>query len=61
MKWVKKISWDDSKVFINLTCDAIKKSPEYNQETLNREYEAKLHSHYDKRGYWVDELAAKGR
>lgn len=61
LKWVKKISWDDSKVFINLTCDAIKKSPEYNPETLNREYEAKLHSHYDKQGYWVDELAAKGR
>jgi hypothetical protein len=24
MKLVKKISWEDSKVFINLTCDAIK-------------------------------------
>jgi hypothetical protein len=61
LKWIEKISWEDSKVFINLTCDAIKKSPEYNPETLNREYEAKLHSHYDKQGYWVDELAAKGR
>jgi hypothetical protein len=61
LKWVKEISWEDSKVYINLTCDAIKKSPEYSPETLNREYEEKLHDHYAEQGYWIDELTLKGQ
>lgn len=61
LKWIEKISWEDSKVFINLTRDAIKKSPEYKPETLNRDYEEKLHNHYDKQGYWIDEFTTRGR
>lgn len=55
-KWIEKISWDQSKVFINLSCEDIKKSPEYTKETLlTREYETELHRHYNCQGYWADE------
>jgi len=59
-KWIERVSWREAKVFINLTCEAIKQSPEYPQESLlMREYETDLHRHYDRQGYWVDEPAVK--
>ena len=58
-QWIERISWDESKVFINLSCETIKHSPEYTEETmLTREYEAKLLGHYNRQGYWVGEPAA---
>jgi len=56
--WIDKMSWEESKVFVNQTREVIKQAPEYSEESLTREYESELHSHYDKPGYWVDELAA---
>jgi sporulation protein YlmC with PRC-barrel domain len=54
--WIERISWDESKVYVNLTSDAIKQSPEYTEESLlTRDYETVLHRHYDRQGYWVDE------
>ncbi|HZM06238.1 MAG TPA: PRC-barrel domain-containing protein [Candidatus Saccharimonadales bacterium] len=59
-QWVENISWNERKVFVNLSRDAIKRSPEYTEETLlTRDYEIGLHRHYNRRGYWVDELAAQ--
>ncbi|HEX4055121.1 MAG TPA: PRC-barrel domain-containing protein [Tepidisphaeraceae bacterium] len=59
-QWIENISWSESKVFVNLSRDAIKQSPEYTQESLlTRDYEASLHRHYNRQGYWVDEPAAK--
>jgi len=60
-QWIERVSWGESKVFVNLSRETIKGSPEYTQESLNRDYEIKLHRHYDRNGYWADELAAKGR
>jgi hypothetical protein len=58
-RWIERISWAESKVFINLTRDAIKRSPEYTERTLiTRDHEIKLHRHYDREGYWTGELAA---
>ena len=58
-QWIERVSWSDSKVFINLSCAAIVESPEYTEEALlTREYEIALHHHYDRKGYWIDELAA---
>jgi hypothetical protein len=57
-QWIKRVSWDELKVYVNLTREAIKQSPEYTEELLlTRDYEAGLHKHYDRQGYWVDELA----
>jgi len=56
-QWIKRVSWEESKVFVSHSVDALKSSPEYNPESLNRDYENKLYRHYDWRGYWVDDLA----
>jgi hypothetical protein len=59
-KWIERISWDASKIYVNLSREAIKQSPEYTEESLlTREYEADLHRHYQRPGYWVDEPVAK--
>jgi len=56
--WIERISWDESKVFTNLSRQTIKESPEYTEESLlTRDYEIALHHHYDRKGYWIDELA----
>jgi hypothetical protein len=54
------VSWSESKVFVNLSRETIKQSPEYTEESmLTREYEIELHGHYNRPGYWVDEPAAR--
>jgi sporulation protein YlmC with PRC-barrel domain len=58
--WIERVSWDELKVFVNLTRETIKQSPEYTDESLlNRDYEAGLHHHYNRQGYWADEPANK--
>ncbi len=59
-QWIERISWEQSKVFINLTRQNIKQGPEYTEEALiTRDYEAQLHRHHDRAGYWVDEPKRK--
>jgi hypothetical protein len=58
-QWIESVSWGERKVFVNLSREAIKQSPEYTEESLlTRDYEIGLHQHYNRQGYWVDELAA---
>ncbi|PKL44110.1 MAG: hypothetical protein CVV42_19585 [Candidatus Riflebacteria bacterium HGW-Riflebacteria-2] len=58
-QWIDRISWDEAKVFVKLSLETIKHSPEYSEELLpNRDYEAQLHKHYNRPGYWKDEPAA---
>ncbi|SPF41262.1 hypothetical protein SBF1_2470020 [Candidatus Desulfosporosinus infrequens] len=48
------------KVFVSLLRETIKQSPEYTEESLlTRDYETGLYRHYNRQGYWADELAAK--
>jgi uncharacterized protein YrrD len=59
-EWIDSISWSKSRVFVNLTRDAIKGSPEYTAESLlSRDYESKLHGHYDRQGYWLDDSTTR--
>jgi sporulation protein YlmC with PRC-barrel domain len=59
-RWIERVSWGERKVFVNLSRDAIKRSPEYKEESmLDRDYEVSLHQHYNRQGYWLDELVAK--
>ncbi len=61
-RWIERISWEESKVFINLTREAIKQGPEYTDQTLiTRDHEMKLHRHYNREGYWADQLAESTR
>jgi uncharacterized protein YrrD len=58
-QWIERMSWSESKAFVNLSRDTIKKSPEYTEESLiTRDYEIGLHRHYNRPGYWIDELVA---
>jgi len=59
-QWIQSVSWGERKVFVNLSREAIKLSPEYTEETLlNRDYEIGLHRHYKRTTYWINELAAE--
>jgi len=54
--WIDRVSWEESKVFVGLSRETIKQSPEYNENLLlNREYESGLHRHYNRPGYWDSE------
>ena len=55
-QWIERVSWSESKVFINLLRETIRQSPEYKGESLlTRDYETGLHRHYGRKGYWADE------
>lgn len=57
--WIDRISWDELKVYVNLSQEIIKQSPQYSEDfLLNRHYENQLHQHYNLRGYWEDESLA---
>lgn len=59
-QWIERVSWDESKVFLNLSQESIKQSPEFTEDSLlTRDYESALHRHYDLKGYWVDESVVK--
>lgn len=54
--WIESISWQESKVFINLKKEAVELSPEYTEYALlTRSYESVLHKHYNRPGYWHDD------
>lgn len=58
-QWIDRVSWDESKVFVNHSRETIKRSPEYTDESLlTLDYETKLHLHYNRQGYWVEDLIA---
>jgi len=45
--WVKMIDWAGLSVYLDLSRDAVKDSPEYDpSEPINREYETMLYDHY---------------
>jgi hypothetical protein len=57
--WIDRISWEESKVFLNLTRDKIREAPEYTKDTLiTREYEENVHRHYNRVGYWFTAVPA---
>jgi uncharacterized protein YrrD len=59
-QWIERVSWSESKVFINLSREIIKRSPEYTEESLlTRDYETMLHRHYNRQAYWVDKLTPR--
>ena len=59
-QWIERVSWHERKVFVSLSRETIKHSPEYTDDLLlTRPYESALHQHYDRPGYWENEPAAK--
>jgi len=51
--WIDRLDWADSLVYVNLTQDQIRNSPELDpDQPLDVAAETRLHQHYDKRIYW---------
>jgi hypothetical protein len=58
-KWIENVSWEEREVAIGLSRETIKAAPEYTDESLlTRDYETGLYGHYNREGYWIEELAA---
>ena len=49
-KWIERVSWNESRVYVNLLRELIKNSPQYTEDSLlTRDYETGLHRHYNPR------------
>lgn len=54
---VERVSWEEMKVFVAVTREAIKTCPEYvDTVPITREYENKLYFHYGRPPYWIEEV-----
>ena len=52
-EWIERVSWADSRVYVDLSRDAIKTGPEFDAAHLDRDYEERLYKNYDRPGYWI--------
>ena len=53
--WATRVSWDESKVHVDLSREKIRNSPEWKANApVNREYEARLYDYYGRPAYWGD-------
>jgi len=55
-QWANRVSWADRNVYVSMTREAIKNSPEFNgAAAINREYEQRLYDYYGRPVYWGSE------
>ncbi|MGE0717597.1 MAG: PRC-barrel domain-containing protein [Alphaproteobacteria bacterium] len=53
-RWITSVSWGERMVYVDLTRDQIKASPEYDHGVgIERGYEDRLFGHYGRQGYWT--------
>jgi PRC-barrel domain len=53
-EWVSSVSWSDSRVYVDLSREQIENCPEYDpRQPLSRDYEDRVHEHYQRRRYWA--------
>jgi hypothetical protein len=54
--WIERVSWEDSKVYAQLSRETIQNGPEYSEsQPITREYENLLYAHYGRPPYWLHE------
>jgi sporulation protein YlmC with PRC-barrel domain len=54
--WIKDVSWDDSRVHVDLLRREVETSPEYDPSApLERALESRLYEHYRRPAYWDEE------
>ena len=51
-QWASSVSWKERKVYVDVSRDFVKNSPEWDTAALNRDYEARLHDYHGRAGYW---------
>jgi len=53
-QWIKRVSWKNKMIYVNLSRDVIRKSPEWDsRQPVSRSYEIELHKHYGSAPYWT--------
>ncbi len=58
--WIQWVSWEESKVYVGLSQEAIQSGPEYVESMpVTREYENRLYLHYGRPPYWLHEAEHK--
>lgn len=51
--WASRVSWAERKVYVDLSREVIKSSPEWKEnEGVNRDYEVRLYDYYGRPAYW---------
>ena len=51
--WIRTVSWEDSRVYVDLTREGIKAAPEFDPNApVERTYEDRLYQHHQRRQYW---------
>lgn len=59
-EWINEVRWIDETVAIDLNCQSVKDAPPYvSIKQLNRNEEIRLYRHYDRSGYWSDNLTSE--
>ena len=54
-RWTEQVCWDESKVYVALSCEQIQRAPEFTHDLqLTRSYESALFAHYVQERYWGD-------
>jgi uncharacterized protein YrrD len=52
-EWINRVSWPDSRVYVDMSKEAIRSAPEYDpDQPLARDYETRLFGHHNRRVYW---------
>ena len=52
-EWINEVSWPDSRVYVDMSKEAIKSAPEYDpNQPVERDYETRLFGHHNRRVYW---------
>jgi len=56
--WIRRVSWDKSKVFVGLSREPVKNSPGFDpSKPVSRGYEERLFDHYGRSKYWEEDTA----
>ncbi len=60
-EWIDDLKWLDATVSVNVSRQTVKDAPPYLVgRRLDREHEVALHKHYERAGYWTDEVDSNG-
>jgi hypothetical protein len=55
-RWIKTVSWGDSRVYVDLLRAQVETAPQYDPDRpLGRDLESRLYEHYQRPTYWDEE------
>ena len=53
-QWATSVSWNERKVYVDVSREFVKNSPEWSSYTVNRDYENRLYEYHGRSRYWQD-------